>query len=85
MGGGIIGGGIEPPQEPPLQDIAEPPLMSIGGAELPIMLPVQDDPEHCAGGGGCCPHSHGLLRLATLMKERMLSPLPQLHLESRRP
>jgi len=50
----IDGVGIEPLQEPPLQDIAEPPFMPIGGAGLPIMLPPQEGPEHCAGWGGCC-------------------------------
>jgi len=54
MFGLFIDGGIEPPQEPPLQDMAESPFMPIGGAELPIMLPPQEGPEHCAGGGGGC-------------------------------
>jgi hypothetical protein len=75
------------PQEPPLQDMAEPPFMPIGGGGglpimLPIMLPAQEGPEHCAGWGGCCieeggdaggwlPHAHGSLRLTMLMKERI--------------
>ncbi|KAF8333866.1 hypothetical protein F5887DRAFT_1079780 [Amanita rubescens] len=87
------------PQEPPLQDMAEPPVfhvvrlgtlirdkykpfMPIGGGGLPIMLPAQEGPEHCAGWGGCCieeggdaggwlPHAHGSLRLTMLMKERI--------------
>jgi len=139
VGQPFMGGGMVPPQLPPLQDMAEPLFMSIGGVGLPIMLPPHEGPEHCAGGccmlglpimvpphegsehcagwggccmlgllimlppqegpehgGGCCieeggvedwlPHAHGASRLIMLMRERMPSPLPQLHwLEPLRP